>query len=206
LSEQKAKFAHLKAQRNIEDKDAYTDNSGEVLVERLRSGNGAAAAELVDRFYGQIYLYFRRLGHNRQLSEDLTQESFILAWKHIGQLRDGKALKGWLYKIAANVSRLELRQRKKEKLLNIEETQLQFRQTGIEKSEQNEQLERLRSFVVKLPVKLKDAIILHYMQHLTISEAAEAAGINEGTFKSRLSKALKILRKDFIPEGENQNE
>jgi RNA polymerase sigma factor (sigma-70 family) len=49
--------------------------------------------------------------------------------------------------------------------------------------------------VGELPRKLREAIVLHYMQHLTISEAAEAAGIREGTFKSRLNRALRALRK-----------
>jgi RNA polymerase sigma-70 factor (ECF subfamily) len=48
----------------------------------------------------------RRLGHGRQLSEDLTQETFLRAWRHIGQLRNGKALEAWLYRIAGNVSKL----------------------------------------------------------------------------------------------------
>ena len=66
------------------------------------------------------------------------------------------------------------------------------------KIEQNEQLELLKDAVERLPMKLRETIILHYMQQLTIAEAADAAGLNQGTYKSRLNRALKTLRKEII--------
>ena len=56
-------------------------------------------------------------------------------------------------------------------------------------------MELVRDAVAKLPVKLRETIVLHYMQQLTIAEAAEIAGIRQGTFKSRLNRALKTLKK-----------
>jgi len=50
-------------------------------------------------------------------------------------------------------------------------------------------------------MKLRQTIILHYMQHLTIEQAAEAAGVRKGTFKSRLNRALKSLRKSLSKEN-----
>jgi RNA polymerase sigma factor (sigma-70 family) len=67
--------------------------------------------------------------------------------------------------------------------------------TEPEKISHYEELARLQEAVARLPWKLGKAIVLHYMQHLTIVEAAEAAGVREGTFKSRLNRALQILRK-----------
>ena len=66
------------------------------------------------------------------------------------------------------------------------------------KMEHLEQLGRLKSAVVELPMKLRQSVVLHYMQHLTIAEAAEAAGVRQGTFKSRLNRALKVLRKQVV--------
>ena len=62
----------------------------------------------------------RRLGHSSQVSEDLTQESFLQAWQHIGQLRKDKALNSWLYRIANNVSRLYWRRHKGKEQGSIE--------------------------------------------------------------------------------------
>jgi RNA polymerase sigma-70 factor (ECF subfamily) len=141
----------------------------------------------------------RRLGHNRQVSEDLTQESFLKAWRHIGQLRDGKALNGWLYRIAGNVSKLYWRRHKHKKPAGIESFNISgSTDTGPDIVEHNEQLEQLKNAVARLPVKLRQTVVLHYMQQLTIAEAADAAGIREGTFKSRLNRALTTLRKQAI--------
>ncbi|MHC4582670.1 MAG: RNA polymerase sigma factor [Planctomycetota bacterium] len=145
----------------------------------------------------QIYLFMRRFGHDRQTAEDLTQESFFNAWHHIGQLRDGKALDSWLYRIAANVSRVYWRKHKHKEVVGIEIIELSAAtEDGYDRVGRYDQLEELAAAVGRLPVKLKETIILHYTQQLTIANAAEALGVKEGTFKSRLNRALKALRKD----------
>ncbi len=200
LAEQKADLTYLKnTQRNLDSDKEYHSRRRDSLVARLRTGDRAAAAELVDEYYQQIYLFMRRLGHDRQVSEDLTQESFFNAWHHIGQLKDGKALNGWIYRIASNVSKLHWRKHKHKEVIGI--AGLEMPQSGKgehEKMEHNEQLEHLKDAVERLPMKLRETIILHYMQQLTIAEATEAAGLNQGTFKSRLNRALKNLRKEII--------
>ncbi|MHC4132129.1 MAG: RNA polymerase sigma factor [Planctomycetota bacterium] len=170
--------------------------SYESLVTRIRAGNRAAAAELVDLYYMQIYLYMRRFGYSVAVSEDLTQETFLQIWQHIGQLRSSRALNGWIYKIASNVSRLYLRRHKDKQLPSIEEIILPAAEySEIDIAELNEQLNKLKNAVTELPEKFKEVIILHYLQDLNIDEGAQALGVREGTFKSRLSRALTLLRK-----------
>jgi len=190
----------LRIQRYNEDrpKDGakYLNKRSDSLAAGLKRGEHTAATELVDRYYGQIYLFMRRLGHDCQASEDLTQETFLRAWSHLGQLRDGKALEGWLYRIAGNVARLHWRKRKGRHTSSIERIDVPGNdEAASDKAGKNEQLSRVDEAVGKLPWKFRQAIVLHYMQHLTIAEAAEAAGVREGTFKSRLNRALNTLRK-----------
>jgi len=167
---------------------------------RLKQGNRQAAVEFVDNYYKQIYLYFRRLGHSRQTSEDLTQESFFSAWQHIEQLRDNLALNSWLYRIAGNLSRQYLRRHKGKNAVSIEALEISKAGSETNSAENIEQLALLNKAVARLPLKLREVIVLHYMQHLTISEAARAAGLTEGTFKSRLNTALKRLRRQIKHE------
>ena len=169
-----------------------------LLAARLKSGERQAAVELVDKFYKQIYHYLRRLGHSRQTSEDLTQESFIRAWQHTEQLRDGRALGGWVYRIAGNVSRQYWRRHKHKGSMSVDQLRIEEKD-GSEAGdpEDFEQLERLNNAVMGLSLKLREPIVLHYMQQLTISEATQALGIREGTFKSRLNRALKALRRQM---------
>ena len=168
----------------------------DLLVARLKAGNRSAAAEVVDMYYKQIYLFMRRLGHSHQVSEALTQDSFLRIWKHVGQVRSGKSLKCWLYRIASNVSKLYLRQHRGKDATSIEGLELAgSNEPEYDKIRRAEELEQLQEAIARLPLKLKQTIILHYMQHLTISEGAEVAGVAEGTFKSRLNRGLKALRK-----------
>ena len=201
LTEQKPAFAHqLNGQRNANRREKYLDELRDSLAARLRAGERAAAGEFVDMYHEQIYLFMRRLGHDRQISEDLTQESFLQAWQHIGQLRNGTALTGWLYRIASNVSKLHWRKHKDKETASIEGIGIKVQEgndTGCDIVEHKEQLDRLKNAVEQLPMKLKQVVVLHYLQHLTIAEAAEAAGIRQGTFKSRLNRALETLRKQF---------
>ena len=197
IAEQNDDLTYLNnTQQNLDRNMQHDSIKRDSLATRLRAGDRDAAAELVDQYYEQIYLFMRRLGHDRQASEDLTQESFFNAWHHIGQLKDSKALNGWIYRIASNVSRLHWRKHKHKEVMGIEGLQVQQSdKSEHEKIEYNEQLEQLKDAVERLPMKLRETIILHYMQQLTIAEAAEVAGLNQGTFKSRLNRALKTLRK-----------
>jgi len=167
------------------------------LAAKLRAGNRAAAEEFVDLYYRRIYLYLRRLGHNQNLSEELTQECFLRFWRHLGQLRDGRSLDCWLYSVAGNVARAYWRRNRGRQTISIELTELPENiDSGFEQAGYNEQLNRVKTAVERLPLKLRQAIVLHYMQQLTIDQAAVAAGIRKGTFKSRLHRALKAIRKE----------
>jgi RNA polymerase sigma-70 factor, ECF subfamily len=172
--------------------------SDESLTGRLRRGDQTAAEALVDRYYERIYLFMRAVGHDRQISEDLTQETFMRAWNHIGQLRDGKALNGWLFRIAANVSRLYWRRRKGAGLAALEDIDVPLGgPNGLDGASGREECVRVRAAVTRLPRKLQQAIVLHYIEQLTISEAADVAGVRQGTLKSRLNRGLTALRKEI---------
>ena len=148
------------------------------MVSRLREGDRSAAEELVDKFYHRIFVYLRELGHSRSISEDLTQDVFLKAWLHIGRLKDDRAVSVWLYRIAGNVSKEHWRKYGCSRRAKSQKISLQASMdcgSESDKAGHNEQFHRLM-----------DAI-----------DAALAAGIKEGTFKSRLNRALHVLRRQF---------
>ena len=174
-----------------------------VLARRLKHADRTAAEELVEIYYGRVYLFMRAMGHDSQISEDLTQEAFMRAWAHIGQLRDGKALAGWLFRIAGNVSRLHWRRHKHDRGVHSDEARPAVGGAdGLVQAGEHEQFARLHGEIARLPWKLKQAIVLHYLDQLTIAEAAEAAQVRPGTLKSRLNRGLEALRKHVINESE----
>ena len=201
-TEQNESPAHLTNEQIGVDQDRRTVVEDDAtLAGRLSKGDRTAAEDLVNRYYERIYLFMRAVGHNRQTSEDLTQETFLRAWCHIGQLRNGKALNGWLFSIAGNVSKLHHRRHKDRSAVDLDSVDPQAGGAdGSDRAGDREQMGQLHEAVSRLPWKLRQAIVLHYMEQLTISEAAEAAGIRSGTLKSRLNRGLEALREEVTDE------
>ncbi len=169
----------------------------EVLVQRLRQGDRQAAEALVDRFYRKIYLYLRELGLSCHLSEDLTQETFLRAWNSLDQLHNDGAVSAWLYRIASNAARQHWRREKVRNRLDpqkIELAEMTLSGGQEEFSDLKDQYEKLLEAIEDLNWRQRQAVVLHYLQECTITEAAAIANVREGTMKSRLSRALDILR------------
>jgi len=198
----------LRRPMDVQDDPPEAEQAGRVasdLVRRLRRGERTAAEELVDRFNQRIYVYLRQLGHSPETSEDLTQEVFLKAWYHLGQLRDGGALAGWLFRIAHNVSS-QHRRRRSGREAGVQEA-LQYRAEDQERRAAQvdpvahmDQLRLLQRAVEGLPWKVRQTVVLHYLQGFPISAAARVIGVREGTFKSRLNRALVLLRQGLAPE------
>jgi RNA polymerase sigma-70 factor (ECF subfamily) len=201
-AEQNEGSAHLTGELATIDQDrAMAVEDDARLAARLRKGEHAAAEDLVTRYYERIYLFMRAVGHGRQTSEDLTQETFLRAWCHIGQLRDGKALNGWLFRIASNVSKLHHRRHQERPTVDLDSIEPPAGGAdGSQQAGEREQMMHLHEAVARLPWKLRQAVVLHYMEQLTISEAADAAGIRSGTLKSRLNRGLAALRAEVMDE------
>jgi RNA polymerase sigma-70 factor (ECF subfamily) len=184
------------------------EKTADSLVTRLQVGDEEAACALVDTYHRQIYAFLRHLGHSWWVSEELTQRTFVQAWRNINSLKNSQGLNTWLYRIARNASKEYWRKNKKRIELNAGEARLTVHsQNGQGGSHLAEEFERARQAVLKLPLKLREAVVLHYMQSFSITEAAVIAGVREGTFKSRLSRAIKKLRKELTRlEKEQEHE
>lgn len=201
-AEQGRHLAHLDPKMAAPARQPQTSEQSQLdLAKRLRHGERAAAERLVELYYERIYLFMRAMGHDSQMSEDLTQEAFMRAWYHIGQLRDGRALTGWLFRIASNVSRLHWRKHKHSDRVHAEQAEpADDGVDGLAHADRREQFAHLHEAVARLPWKLRQVIVLHYMDQLTIAEAAEAVQVRTGTLKSRLNRALEALRQQIANE------
>ncbi len=200
--EHKAGTAHQKDQQVVPLRGRPTSDEDHCgLVQRLRHGDRAAAEILVEQYHERVYVFMRSMGHDRQTSEDLTQETFMQAWRHIGQLREDRALAAWLFRIAGNVSRLYWRRHRHARPVNIDDVEpAQDEADGAQRAGDRELFAGLHHAVGRLPWKLRQAVVLHYMDQLTIAEAAEAAQVRQGTLKSRLNRALEALRKEIVKD------
>ncbi|MGH9898791.1 MAG: sigma-70 family RNA polymerase sigma factor, partial [Pyrinomonadaceae bacterium] len=146
-------------------------------------------------------------------AQDLTQETFIKAFRHIDQFREEASLKTWLFRIAINEARNHFRWWKRRHLNltfrlddvqnlaevpPLEEDQLRFQKKKLSDPE-SQALERERQTIVAHAIqmlgrKYREVVILRDIEGFQYEEISEMLGISLGTVKSRLSRARQELR------------
>src|SRR2546423_7723535 len=84
----------------------------EMLVARARRGDAAAFGEIFERYHHRIVNYLYGLVHDRELANDLAQDSFLKAYRALPRMGDDLRLAPWLYRIAGNTAFSALRRRR----------------------------------------------------------------------------------------------
>ncbi len=180
------------------------------FIERLRAGDAAAFDTLVSERSGDIYALLYRLTEDAEEARDLTQETFLQAFRHVARFRGDADLRTWLYRIAINQARNRRRwwrRRRRESMLSLDSNEgADERPLGERLADQRasdpEQLalagERERALLAALRTlgrTYREVVVLRDIEGLSYEEVAAAAGISIGTVKSRLSRGRAELRK-----------
>jgi RNA polymerase sigma-70 factor (ECF subfamily) len=145
-----------------------------------------------------VYGYLSWLCRDNELAADLTQETFLKLWRNPPGLREGPALKAWLFKVARN-EYLQHRRRAGLGTLALDDTQEAHRIANEPLSlqalfETKELVEIVCNAISKLPDCYREVVVLHNQEGLTLQEVGEILEIPIGTVKSRRAKAFELLR------------
>ncbi len=184
------------------------------FIEKLKAHDSAAFDTLIVRFSGDIFALLYRLTENAEEAGDLTQETFLSAFRSIGKFRGDAGLKTWLFRIAINESRNRFRwwkRRRRDQTVSLDSligsTEMTVSETIADASisPEDEVLRReresaLRMALLDLPVVFREAVILCDIEGLSYEETALALDVGLGTVKSRISRGREELRrrlKDF---------
>ena len=163
---------------------AYTEDACEQTLVRLMQQYG-------DGIKRMCCVYLRDLG----AAEDAAQETFINAYAHIGQVMRGEIEneRAWLSRIAVNTCKDALRSswmRHIDRRRAIEELPLAA-------PPQHEESLELTEAILKLPPKLKDIVLLHFYQGLSLRTCAQILGISAPTASRYLAQATRRLKMDL---------
>jgi RNA polymerase sigma-70 factor (ECF subfamily) len=177
--------------------------SDEVIITLVHQGEQGAFRILVERYQERIRNLIYSIFHEQQVVDDLSQEVFIKAYEALPQFRFQSSFYTWLYRIAVNKSRDELRKRKVRRWFSLQ-TMLESgdKDLGskiVVEQYDNELQELLAAGLKTLPEKYRIAIILKDVDGLSYEEIAEIMECEIGTVKSRLSRARAMLRKVLEP-------
>ena len=172
------------------------------LVRHAASGDAAAWESLMLAHQEAVFRFAYLLLGDPDDAEDIAQESFLRAWKHLKRFDPARPLKPWLLSITSNLASNRRRSAGRYFAAVMRAFRDEPTSTRIEdKSAQNLESAELWNAVQKLNAPDQQVIYLRYFLDLSVSETAEILRIAEGTVKSRLSRALEklraIIRDDF---------
>jgi RNA polymerase sigma-70 factor (ECF subfamily) len=166
-------------------------------VRRVLGGDVQAFADIVHRWQGPLVNMAWRYCRDRGRAEEMAQEAFLRAWRGLGQWRQEASFSTWLFALAANVFRSEL---KRFPTVTVpledaaEPAEPAAHHNALAERERQEALQRA---VLALPQRYREPVVLFYFHELDVGAAARTMGLPEGTFKARLSRARALLKKRF---------
>ncbi len=176
--------------------------SDQEVVTRARKGEEAAHRELVRRYERPVFSLIFRMVRNRELAEDLSQETFIKVLNALDSYRPEYKFSSWVFKIANNAAIDHLRRRELDTLSlegsphaetpqMVEATALQIGERGetaLEEVENKELGGEIERAIAKLRPEYRTCILLRHVEGRAYEEIAEILNLLLGTVKSFASR------------------
>jgi RNA polymerase sigma-70 factor (ECF subfamily) len=170
-------------------------------VARVLAGEVEAFELIVRRWQTPLINMAWRYCRDRHRAEELAQEAFVRAWRGLASWRQESAFSTWLFALAANVFRSDLKRFPAVSVPFEEaaEPSTAARQHDILSEAQL--CESVRSAVLALPQRYREPVVLFYFQEMDVDQTARIMKLPPGTVKARLSRARDLLRQRFPQLG-----
>ena len=202
--------SQAQSERRVAAESEPGDNAIDTaLVQRFNGGDETAFTELVHRYRGRIYGLTLNLLHNAADAEEITQDTFIRAYRGLSRFRGDSSLSTWLYRIALNLARNRywyFFRRRRQHWLSLdrplsEESEATFADLvaasdhdPAQETVTSEFTALIAACMERLDHKHREILIMRNVLDLSYEEIARALGINVGTVKSRIARAREYLR------------
>lgn len=191
--------AVVKPGSEIRERLRALDDSG--VVSAFLDGESRAFDELVNRYQNRLLNFVYRTTGDRERAEDLVQEVFVRVYRHIHRFDRSRKFSTWIYTIASNLAKNELRNRSRNPLVLFQtirrnweddDRPLQFEDPGTRPDDlyrKRHLREVVEDAVEKLPPHHRNVFVLRELEGKSYEEIAEITSCNLGTVKSRLNRA-----------------
>lgn len=171
----------------------------ELLAVRCQMGDADAFDDLIRRWHEPLWRYIRRVAGNEDAAEEIAQDVWLRVVRGVARLREPARLRPWLFGIArrALMDRLRLRYAEPERAsVDLERIASEDADLDIE-----ERSARLDAGIALLPVIEREVLELFYLRELSLAEITDVLEIPQGTVKSRLHRARRMLREKLEEKG-----
>jgi len=178
--------------------------SDKELMELIQSGDEKSFTELVARYQDRLLNFVGRIVNDQETAEELIQETFLRIYNQKNSYTPEYAVSTWIYTIALNLARSELRKRKLRRFLSLdflkEESDIEIADKANFTTEGLAPI--LQKAIDNLPEDYRTAFILCDIQRLPYQQIAEILRVPVGTVKSRINRARSMLREKLKPYKE----
>jgi RNA polymerase sigma-70 factor (ECF subfamily) len=198
--------------RKIDERALVTERrADEDLMLELEEGGQAAFAELMGRHRGPIVNFLNRLIGDRDRAEDLAQEVFLRVYRHAGTYRVTARFTTWLYTIASNLGKNELRNRARRRNVSMEDAPRELAQDDYHfgtredflspdrVSDLNDRQRKVRAAIDSLPEHFRTMLVMRDMEGFSYEEIASMLNLPLGTVKSRINRARLEFKRRIEP-------
>ena len=188
----------VKATETIKAKDF-------ALMRRIQSGDMVAFNDMVNNYKDRLMNVIGRMLSSQEEAEDVVQEAFVRVFQHRNSFDFKHCFSTWIYTIALNLARNELRRRKRFRFQDISDMQGNEAEISVEMKLPSTIGQTLEREIKALPEKYKTAFMLRDIQEMSYEEVAQVMSVPLGTVKSRVNRARALLRERLAPKVEEQD-
>jgi RNA polymerase sigma factor (sigma-70 family) len=174
------------------------------LIEKSRRGDRDAFGQIVRQYQGIVSGVIYGILGDFHKSEDIAQETFLIAWKKLDELREVEKLPGWLCGIARNLANhYRVRQPKIQPVSLTEAAEIAGQKDDPARIfAQSEQNQLIWAALEKIPEKYRIPLVLYYRSEKSLSEIADALELSKDVLSMRLTRARKYLRRELEKQVE----
>jgi RNA polymerase sigma-70 factor (ECF subfamily) len=171
------------------------DHADRAVVEQICAGDTAAFAVIMRRYNQRLYRAARAIVRDDAEAEDVLQEAYLRAFKHLPSFRHEAQLSTWLTRIVVHEACTRLRLRRRRYGDALEDLERETVTTPERCAYDDELRHGLEAAIDGLPARLRVVFVLRAVQGLSTAETARAVGISIASVKVRLLRARSALQR-----------
>ncbi|WP_339883166.1 sigma-70 family RNA polymerase sigma factor [Polaribacter vadi] len=185
-----------------------TSKTDQIYITKVINGDTNAFASLVNTYKNMVFSLVFKMTKNREEAEEISQDTFIKAYKNLSKFKGDSKFSTWLYRIAYHTSLDNLKKNKNNnnsfEINEITFNQIKATEHILEGIERKERAKMMEICLHKLPDEERTIIWMFYYDELSLKEITEITSMSESNLKVKLHRARKklltIVKENVVPE------
>jgi RNA polymerase sigma-70 factor (ECF subfamily) len=185
-----------------------TNNNDQLYIAKVINGDSNSFAYLVDSYKDMVYSLAYKMTKNKEESEEVSQDTFIKAYKNLNKFKGESKFSTWLYRIAYHTSLDQIKKNKNNnatfEIHEVTLNQIQSADDILQGIERKERAKIMDECLLRLPEEERSILWMFYYDELSLKEIIEVTSLTEANVKVKLHRARKrlltIVEENVAPE------